>query len=170
VFRASVTPRELNVEGEFTFKAESDFGISWDFGEGQVVDVKEGTAQANIPGNMVIKLVDGETGKTLKSFTIKVNDVMRPEKINALLMALADPGKSRRDKNTLARELESYCVKGPDTPVTGIPVDDVDALVIKVRLESSEYVRASIETDLELDNAGRITRIHVKEYTLHDIN
>jgi len=169
VFRASVTPRELNVENEITFKAEADFGTRWDFGEGQVLDVSEGTAMVNVPGNMNIKLVDAESGRTLKSFNIKVKDVMRPEKINALLLALADHGKSRQEKNALKKELESYCLKGAETPVTGIPVDDVDGLVIKVQLEASEYVTATIQTELELNDAGKITRIHVKEYTLNDI-
>ncbi len=169
VFRASVTPTKVNVESEITLKAEADFGMQWDLGEGEILNEHEATLAVNVPGNMTIKLKDAQTGNTLQRFQIKVNDIMRSEKIDALLLELADPGRTRQDKNGFAKELESYCVQGRDTPVTGVEAENVDELVMKIRIESSEFTATTIKTEIALDDAGKITGIKVLEYTKKNI-
>jgi PKD repeat protein len=172
VYKSSISPVNADVGMPLKLEVESDFDIRWDMGDGRTSDKKLTEVGYDSPGNYTIKLLSLENDKVLEIKDVTISGkplLIASDKIDQLLVRLANVGADRSQKDELSAELYSYCARGSNTAVGGMEAGTLNQLVIKLRIESTRYVRVNIVTDLVHNPSGKIERIDIVEYTRKDI-
>jgi len=80
-----------------------------------------------------------------------------------MLNQLANPGKSRKEKDEITNIIKSYCVHF-DVPVSGEKTDILSQFIATIRIESSDYTDVTVRVNINLNNNGKITELKVLEF------
>lgn len=172
VYKAIVSPKSNTVGGKIKLSAVCDFNVKWDLGDGRIIEEKETEISFDKAGSFSIKLLTGSSDSLLMTSVVNIN--VKPAEISSaqidqLLNTLANVGADEKKKDNVTAELLKLCLAGQNTPVGGKETGLLDDLLIKLRLESSRYVRVTIKTDLLLDESGKIKQLNIMDYSKKEI-